>query len=144
MGRPIKVLKYQEDLIDGQLLPKLFPHLFISLLFTDKETTVGGRNLSQGMSYSTEQDKCFTRNRNAEGATIKYSTPAGDTSIESDMFSCFVCDKKFKQKRYIGDHMRRMHGLKKCFYCLNFFPLGSEFDNHVRSCDRSVVEPAHS
>ncbi|RUS86321.1 hypothetical protein EGW08_005906 [Elysia chlorotica] len=49
-------------------------------------------------------------------------------------FACIICDAKFQHKHHLKRHMEGVHKLKECRVCLNFFPLGHEFNTHVLHC----------
>ena len=48
--------------------------------------------------------------------------------------ACEVCDLKFKHKRNISSHLKKIHGIKKCGYCSGLFKIGTEFDAHILHC----------
>ncbi|XP_013073706.2 GDNF-inducible zinc finger protein 1-like isoform X12 [Biomphalaria glabrata] len=49
-------------------------------------------------------------------------------------FMCPVCGKRFTQKFTSKTHLRNIHNSTQCSMCLLVFQLGTEYDQHVASC----------
>ncbi|XP_012941397.1 zinc finger protein 236 isoform X16 [Aplysia californica] len=52
---------------------------------------------------------------------------------EGRKFSCPICDSKFKQKAHMRTHLKGIHKVAQCPKCLDIFPLGLQFNEHLAS-----------
>ncbi|XP_013073709.2 zinc finger protein 16-like isoform X14 [Biomphalaria glabrata] len=51
-------------------------------------------------------------------------------------FQCTICGCKFSQKSNLKRHYHSVHSHKLCIQCSQIFPVGREFDQHIKICQR--------
>ncbi|XP_005104486.1 zinc finger and BTB domain-containing protein 22 isoform X7 [Aplysia californica] len=49
-------------------------------------------------------------------------------------YSCPICDNRFLLKHHLKGHLRNVHKLAWCAKCSETFPLGREFNEHLKHC----------
>lgn len=56
-------------------------------------------------------------------------------------FACPVCDSKFMQKYYVKVHMQTVHKVNQCASCMQTFPIGKEYNQHITVCQPLLGVP---
>ncbi|KAI8792683.1 zinc finger protein 37 isoform X5 [Biomphalaria glabrata] len=80
---------------------------------------------------------CLTCNICCKSFVTKERLRQHSSVHDTIVYSCHICNVKFKHKKNIGRHLETSHGLKKCMYCNGLFRKGDDFNFHILDCDAS-------